>query len=136
MSNRTFVPIYQEYDQVDVVSSVPAAKQAAGKKSTPGKPKTAPQYTYAGFDYIGIKLNLRLATRDLQQAKTLIEQHDATGATALLQDILHDGVIFEFSALDEPLVRATDNFRLVETELKAKHLDEAKVGPWPAQPTR
>jgi hypothetical protein len=122
-----FVPIYREYDLVDVVSPVKAAKQAAGKTTTPSASKTAPEYTYAGFDYTGIKLNVRLAKRDLLLAQDLIKQGDTKGATAALQDIQNAGVIFEFSTLDEPLVRAMDNLRLAEAELKNNRPEQAKI---------
>ncbi|MEO8429411.1 MAG: YfdX family protein [Verrucomicrobiota bacterium] len=132
-----FVPIYREYDQVDVVSSVTAQKQQAAAppakpadaKGAAAAPKSAlaPQYTYAGFDYTGIKLNLRLAKRDLLLAQDLIKQGDGKAATLALQDIQSSGVIFEFSTTREPLVRAMDNLRLAESELKNKHPDQAKT---------
>ncbi len=124
-----FVPIYREYDNVDVVSSVTAWKQLAAAQSAtiPAKSAPAPEYIYAGFDYTGIKLNLRLARRDLLLAQNLIKQGDAKGAMAALHYIQAAGVIFEFSTLREPLVRAMDNLRLAETELKTKHPDQAKA---------
>jgi YfdX protein len=125
-----FVPIYREYDNVDVVSSVTAEKQLAGA-AQPASPATrsadAPEYTYAGFDYTGIKLNLRLAKRDLLLAQKLVEQGDTKGAAAALHYIQAAGVIFEFSSEREPLVRAMDNLRLAETELKANRPDQAKT---------
>lgn len=126
----TFVPIYREYDQVDVISPVTAQKQqAAAAKGATVAPKSpgAPEYAYAGLDYTGIKFNLRLANRDLLLAQDFVKQGDAKSATAALQDIEAAGVIFEFSAMREPLVRAMDNLRLAEAELKAKHPDQAKA---------
>jgi hypothetical protein len=116
-----FVPIYREYDTVDVLSPVVEQKQAKAAQSA-----AVPDVTYAGFDYSGVKLDLRLANRDLQSAQDLIKQGDTKAATAALQDILATGVIFQFSSVDEPLVRAMDNLRLAESELKADHPDEAK----------
>ena len=118
-----FVPIYREYDTVDVLSSVTAQKQA---KPRAIQAAAVPDVIYAGFDYTGVKLDLRLAKRDLQSAEDLIKQGDTKGATAALQDILTTGVIFQFSSMDEPLVRAMDNLRLAEAELKANHPDVAK----------
>ena len=139
-----FVPIYREYDEVDIISPVTAQKQAkvcatghdqcsrSTCKVTTAQKQVAcatnePEVTYAGFDYTGVKLDLRLAKRDLQTAEDLIKQGDTKGATATLQDIMATGVIFEFSTVDEPLVRAMDNLRLAESELKANHPDQAKV---------
>ena len=122
----TFVPIYREYDTVDVISPITAQKQAKGP-AVVSKSGTVPEETYAGFDYTGIKLNLGLAKRDLQAAEDLIKQKDTKAATATLQDILVTGVIFEYSTMDQPLVRAMDNLRLAESELKANHPDAAKI---------
>ncbi|MGA2498641.1 MAG: hypothetical protein ABSH20_12920 [Tepidisphaeraceae bacterium] len=36
-------------------------------------------------------------------------------------------MIFEFSTVAQPLVRAMDNLRLAESELKANHPDQAKA---------
>jgi hypothetical protein len=127
----TFVPIYREYDDVDIVSPVTAQKQKAAAvppaKGAATASKTAPEYTYAGFDYTGIKLNLRLARRDLLLAQDLVKQGDAKAATAALQDIQAAGVIFEFSSTREPLARAMDNLRLAESELKNNHPNQARV---------
>jgi hypothetical protein len=134
----TFVPIFREYDQVDIVSPVTAQKQqavavpvakAANAKATAPAPKSAsaPQYSYAGVDYTDMKLNLRLAKRDLALAHDMIKQGDIKTATLALQDIQAGGVIFEFSSVREPLVRAMDNLRLAESELRNKHPDRAKV---------
>ena len=123
----TFVPIYREYDEMDIISMVTAQKQVRGGKAASAKETLVPEVTYAGFDYTGVKLDMRLAKRDLQAAEDLIKQNDTKGATAALQDILATGVIFEFSTVDQPLVRAMDNLRLAESELKANHPDQAKV---------
>jgi hypothetical protein len=124
-----FAPIYREFDQMDVISPVTAQKQQAVVKGATAAPKSpsAADYTYAGLDYTSIKLNLRLANRDLLLAQDSIKQGDTKAATAALQDIQSAGVIFEFSAIREPLVRAMDNLRLAESELKAKHPDQAKA---------
>jgi hypothetical protein len=123
----TFVPIYREYDTVDIVSLVTAQKQAKGSTTASTKVTAVPEVTYAGFDYTGVKLDLRVAKRDLQASEELIKQGDTKAATAALQDILATGVIFEFSAVDQPLARAMDNLRLAESEFKANHPDQAKV---------
>jgi hypothetical protein len=122
----TFVPIYREYDQVDVITPVIAQKQQAAT-TPPAKSGTAPQFTYTGLDYTGIKLNLPLAKRDLLLAQDFVKQGNVMAATAALQDILVTGVIFEFSTMREPLVRAMDNLRLAESELKNKHPEQAKA---------
>jgi hypothetical protein len=119
----TFVPIYREYDTVDVLSAVSAQKQSKGGGVGPGG---VPDVAYAGFDYTGVKLDLRLAKQDLAAAEELIKKGDTKGATAALQEILGTGVVFQFSSMDEPLVRAMDNLRLAESELKASHPSEAK----------
>lgn len=134
----SFVPIYREYDQVDIVSPVtaqkqqaataPAAKAANAKTPAPAsKSASALQYSYAGVDYTDMKLNLRLAKRDLVLAQDMIKHGDIKTATLALQDIQAGGVIFEFSSVREPLVRAMDNLRLAESELRNKHPDRAKV---------
>jgi hypothetical protein len=115
-----FVPIFGEADEFDVVSDVTAEQQ---KKPVAAKPKAGasqvmvPEVTYAGFDYSGMKLNVRLANSDLHQAQDRINQGDTSGASAALQDLLGNGVIFEFSTVDQPLARAMDNLRLSEMEL-------------------
>ena len=119
----TFVPIYREYDTVDVLSPVTAQKQA---KAGAAPVIAVPDVSYAGFDYTGVKLDLRLARQDLQTAEDLIKKDDTKAATAALQDILATGVIFEYSSMDQPLARAMDNLRLAESELKADHPDQAK----------
>ena len=127
----SFVPIYREYDSVDVVSPVAEQKQSkTGAKNAPAaaaKPKTAPEVAYAGGDYSSIKLDIRLARRDLLAAQDLITKGDTAAATLALQDIQANGVIFEFSATRMPLVRAMDNLRLAESELNNKHPDQAKA---------
>jgi hypothetical protein len=120
----TFVPIYREYDAVDIMSPIMAQKQA---KAGASRSAAVPDVAYAAFDYTGVKLNVRLAKRDLQAAEDLIKQGDTKGATAALQDILGNGVIFTFSTMDEPLVRAMDNLRLADSEFMAKHPDQAKA---------
>lgn len=111
---------------VDVFSPVIAKRQA--QSSIGSAPTTqVPEVTYAGFDYTGVKLNLPLARRDLQTAKDLIKQGDVKAAATALDDILIAGVIFQFGTVDEPLVRAMDNFRLAESEMKAGHPDQAKI---------
>jgi len=117
-----FVPIYREYDSIDVLSPVIEQMQSKGKAST-----SVPDVAYAGYDYTGIKLDLRLAKRDLESAQDLITKKDTKAATAALQDILATGVIFEFSSVDQPLVRAMDNLRLADSEIKANHPGEAKA---------
>ncbi|MEP6809916.1 MAG: YfdX family protein [Chthoniobacterales bacterium] len=126
-----FVPIYREYDAVDVVS--PVAEQQQNKvaeknnAAPPANPKTAPEVAYAGGDYTSIKLDVRLARRDLLAAQDLIKKGDTAAATLALQDIQTNGVMFEFSATRMPLSRAMDNLRLAETELNAKRPDQAKA---------
>ncbi len=126
-----FVPIYREYDSVDVVSPVAEQQQskATEKKNVApaANPKTAPEVTYAGGDYTSIKLDVRLARRDLLAAQDLIKKGDTAAATLALQDIQTSGVMFEFSATRMPLARAMDNLRLAETELNAKQPDQAKA---------
>ena len=119
----SFVPIYREYDTVDVLSPVTAQKQAKAGTSASAVTEVA----YAGFDYTGVKLDLKLAKRDLQSAEDLIKKGDTRAATTTLQDILTTGVIFQFSSMDEPLVRAMDNLRLAQSEFIASHPDRAKI---------
>ena len=126
----TFVPIYREYDMVDIISPVTVQQQkkassSAGKTASP-KSVEVPDVTYSGFDYSGIKLNVRLAKNDLLRAQDLIKQGDTKGATGELQQIQQDGVIFEFSSIDLPLARAMDNLRLAESELKNNRPAAAK----------
>lgn len=126
----TFVPIFREYDGVDIVSPVAAQQQkaaaGAATKPTVSKGVEVPEVTYAGFDYSGVKLNVRLARTDLLQAQDLIKRGDTKAATAALQDIQRDGVIFEFSSFDLPLARTMDNLRLAESELRNKQPVAAK----------
>jgi len=118
-----FAPIYREYDSVDIVSPVAEQKQA----KTSAKPATAPEETYAGSDYTGMKLDLRLARRDLLAAQDLMKSGDTAAAKLALQDIEQTGVIFVFSETQRPLVRAMDNLRMAESELKNNHPDQVKI---------
>ena len=120
-----FVSIFREYDQVDIFSTVTAQKQKGG--ILPGKSVTGPEITYTELDSATVKLNLRLAKRDLLQAQDDVKKGDAKMAAADLEDIQASGVIFEFSRTSEPLVRAMDNLRLAESEMKHQHADLAKV---------
>ena len=122
-----FVPIYREYDTVDIISPIIAQKQAKADKIASAKRSEVPEVIYAGVDYTGVKLDLQLAKRDLQTAQDFIKQGDVKDATASLQEIMATGVIFEFSTVDQPLVRSMNNLRLAESELKSKHPDQAKV---------
>jgi hypothetical protein len=120
----TFVPIYREYDTIDVLSAVSAQKEAKGKAASSAG---VPDVTYAGFDYTGVQLDLAMAKRDLQSAEDLVKKGDTKGATTALQEILSTGVSFQFSSMDEPLVRAMDNLRLAEAEITAKDPGQAKI---------
>jgi len=125
-----FVPIYSESDLVDIVSPV-AVQQQKKAPTSPAKAASprgveVPEVTYAGFDYSSIKLNVRLATSDLRLAQDLIKQGDTKGATAALQEIQRDGVIFEFSTVDLPLARAMENLRLADLEMKTNQPIAAK----------
>jgi hypothetical protein len=120
----TFIPIYREYDTIDVLSAVSAQKAAKGKQASSAG---VPDVTYAGFDYTGVQLDLAMAKRDLQSAQDLIKKGDTTAATTALQEILSTGVSFQFSTMDEPLVRAMDNLRLAEAEITSKDPGQAKI---------
>jgi len=126
-----FVPIFREYDAVDVVSPITEQKQAVTSSKSAGSrdaaPRTAPEVTYAGADYSAIKLDLRLARRDLLAAQDAIKSGDTPAAQLALRDIQSRGVIFEFSDTRQPLARAMDNLRLAESELKNNHPDKARV---------
>ena len=123
-----FVPIYREYDMVDTISPVTAQKQISqADKSASTKASRAPEFSYVGLDYSDVKLDLRLAHRDLLAAQDLLKAGDTVAAKLALQDIENNGVIFEFSATRMPLARAMDNLRLAESELKNNHPDQAKA---------
>jgi hypothetical protein len=118
-----FVPIYREYDSIDVLSPVTEVKQFYASTRQPG---TVPDVAYAALDYTSVKLDVRLAKRDLESAQELVKKDDVKAATAALRGILTTGVVFEFSSTDQPLVRAMDNLRLADTEFMANHPDQAK----------
>jgi hypothetical protein len=123
-----FVPIYREYDMVDTISRVTSQKQIShADKSASTKAPRAPEFSYVGLDYSDVKLDLRLAHRDLLAAQHLLKAGDTAAAQLTLQDIENNGVIFEFSATRMPLARAMDNLRLAESELKNNHPDQAKA---------
>jgi hypothetical protein len=80
-----------------------------------------------GLEYSDVKLDLRLAHRDLLAAQDLLKAGDTAAAKLALQDIENNGVIFEFSATRMPLARSMDNLRLAESDLKNNHPDQAKA---------
>lgn len=121
-----FVPIYHEYDQVDVLSPVKAAKQQASDKTSENQNDEDMAYSYAGLDYTGVLLNVDLANKCLNLARDLIKDNKIGQAMDALHEIQVAGVIFEFSRIDEPLVQAMDNLRLAESEMKSNHPQQAK----------
>ena len=85
-----FVPIYREYDSIDVLSPVTELKQFNAGTRQPG---TVPDVAYAALDCTSVKLDIRLAKRDLESAEELVKKDDVKAATAALRGILTTGVI-------------------------------------------
>ena len=120
-----FLPIFREYDQVDVFANINAQKQKRGPLA--GKTVSGPEVVYTEIDATTVKLNMPLAKRDLLQAQDALKKGDTKAATAALEDIQATAVVLEFSRKSEPLVRAMDNLRLAESELKHAQPEQAKA---------
>ena len=125
---QRFVPIYSEFDLSDAISPVHVQKTPATKSNGANvKQKSTSEVSSEIFDYTDVKLNLRLARRDLLSAQDLLKSGDVAAVKLLLQDIQANGVIFEFSVEHVPLALTMADLRLAESEMRDNRLEQAKA---------